>query len=146
MSEPGGIQALWTLLSMQDLVWVRGLERAPGWLSRGGITGASGAQRGPCLASRSLSEFIKGLCCSQTQSSSRPTYQDCRKKLETSRLSRQRLCMEREAFLNYLLCRVGMFFQGQELRMLLETLSKEQEGLFCALKFRRQRPTLRLLA
>lgn len=109
MSEPGGIQALWTLLFIQGLVWVRGLERAPGWLSRGGITGASGAQRGPCLASRSLSEFIKGLCCSQTRSSSRPTCQDCRGKLESSQLSRRWLCMEREAFLNDVLCRVGMF-------------------------------------
>ena len=33
-----------------------------------------------------------------------------------------------------LLCCLGLFLQGQELKMLLETLSREHEGLFCTLK------------
>lgn len=73
--------------------------------------GVSAAQPGPGLASSSLSEFIGGPCCSQTQSSSRPTYQGCRKKLETRQLSWQWLCMEREFPLNYILGPVDLFFR-----------------------------------
>ena len=119
----------------------------PGGSVEGGVTGASGAQCGPCPASRSLSEFIKGLCWSQTQSSSRPTYQDCRKKTRNSP-AKQAVAVYGKRGLSKqspVLC--GYVFPGSGAKGAFG--DSEQQGAggpFCALKFRRQRPTLRLLA
>ena len=118
----------------EDPAWVWPLVGSVEGLSRVPVEHGTGPAW-PLAPSRGLSGD-----CSQTQSSPRPTYQGCRKKLEITQLSRQWLCMEAVSCAAWVcFCKVRSWrrFGDSEQRAWGPFLHPEIS--------RRQRPTLRLL-
>lgn len=101
--------------------------------------GAREAQCRPSLASCSFSEFIRRPCRIQTRFSSRPASSDT-EKTRDQLATRAVAAYTKRGPLPCILCLVDLFLQGQEVELLLETPSKEQEGLFCPLSVGKRGP------